>query len=163
MARGAGCKDWKGEQAEPRFGTPRVGDTVESGPFAGFEIISVYSREQALADGVLADVSTMATEAGYTVPVALTAAVNARVEPSKAERAYGQDREGRLWDVLWMARVSGAAQKAAREGEAVFELYFQTRGRKGERAGLHKHLLRVTLDQTGAGDTALTVSEIDED
>ena len=39
------------------------------------EVISSYSRAQAIEDGVLVDVSTVAKEAGIKFPVAMTAAV----------------------------------------------------------------------------------------
>jgi hypothetical protein len=39
------------------------------------DVIDAYSRAQALADGVLADVSPVAREAGIIFPVALTRAV----------------------------------------------------------------------------------------
>jgi hypothetical protein len=37
-----------------------------------FDIIHTYSREEALADGVLVDVTELATKAGLRYPVALT-------------------------------------------------------------------------------------------
>jgi len=40
------------------------------------EVISTYSRAQALEDGVLIDAGAMAREAGLRWPVALTAAVS---------------------------------------------------------------------------------------
>lgn len=38
------------------------------------EPISVYTRERALADGMLIDVSATAGEAGFQIPVVLTSA-----------------------------------------------------------------------------------------
>ncbi len=69
---------------------------------ADAEVIHVYSRAQALADGVLVDVSTLAREAGFKVPVAVTAAVWADCVAWPAGVA-GQDETGRLWDVLYLA------------------------------------------------------------
>jgi len=66
-------------------------------------LIYVYTRAQALADGVLVDVSETAKEAGFRLPVAITAALQARLEPAIADRDIGQDYDGRLWDVLWLA------------------------------------------------------------
>ena len=76
------------EAAEPLlapapFQAIKEGDVVESGPWEGFEIVSVYSREQAIADGELVDVSEQARETGYTAPVALSARLFALVEPTK--------------------------------------------------------------------------------
>jgi len=70
------------------------------------EIISTYTRAQAIEDGVLVDVSKVAREAGFVYPVALTAAVWAMIEDIP-ERLVGiQDVQGRLWDVVWMARLA---------------------------------------------------------
>jgi len=65
------------------------------------EVISAYSRENALEDGVLVDVSTVALEAGIKFPVALTRTVwDKYVEVP--EGVTCQDVNGRLWDILWM-------------------------------------------------------------
>ena len=48
----------------------------KTGPDAVFgEVIFSYTRAEAIADGVLVDVSETARETGFTVPVALTRAV----------------------------------------------------------------------------------------
>ena len=66
-------------------------------------IIFAYTRAQAIADGVLVDVSEVAREAGYKIPVAVTAGVWAEcVEVPRG--VTGQDETGRLWDVLMMLR-----------------------------------------------------------
>jgi DNA repair protein RadC len=69
------------------------------------EVIYSYSRSQALADGVLVDVSEVAREAGFKFPTAITADLHARLEPNETELTWGQSYNGRLWDVLWMASV----------------------------------------------------------
>jgi len=67
------------------------------------DVISAYSRENALEDGVLVDVSTVALEAGIKFPVALTRAVwDKYVEVP--EGVTCQDVNGRLWDILWMLK-----------------------------------------------------------
>jgi len=68
-------------------------------------VIHSYSRAQAIADGVLVDVSKDSREAGISFPVALTRAVwdsYVRVP----EGVDGQDETGRLWDIIWMFRCS---------------------------------------------------------
>ncbi|MBE2967661.1 hypothetical protein IMT09_05990 [Burkholderia cepacia] len=70
------------------------------------EVISAYTRAQAIADGVLIDVTAEANDAGFKVPVALTAAVWADVVAWSAEdsaRQIQQDEHGRLNDLLWAA------------------------------------------------------------
>src|SRR5690606_5278926 len=67
-------------------------------------VIASYSRADALADGVLRDAGELAREAGLGFPVALTAAAwEAAVSPNDVA---GQDERGRLWDVLFMLRMS---------------------------------------------------------
>ena len=71
----------------------------------GFEIISVYTRAQAIEDGVLLDVTSTAKETGIRFPVAVTAGLwNKYIVPSGILRDEGQSIQGRLWDVLWMFR-----------------------------------------------------------
>lgn len=66
-------------------------------------VIYSYTRKQAIADGVLVDVSQMAGEAGFRYHVAMTAAVyNGYVEVPKG--VDGQDPSGRLWDILNLLR-----------------------------------------------------------
>jgi len=69
-------------------------------------VISTYTRAQAIDDGVLIDAGAMAREAGFKWPVALTSAVWADCaawsEDDNRQQAY-QDESGRLWDVLFMA------------------------------------------------------------
>jgi len=67
----------------------------------GFEIISCYSRAQAIADGVLVDVSELAQEVGYRWPVAFTDHLwHDYVVPPLDLVSEGQSISGRLWDVL---------------------------------------------------------------
>src|SRR5262249_50067177 len=69
--------------------------------FEEADLIHRYTRADAIRDGVLIDVSTIAREAGFKYPVALTAAVWAQCVAVPPGVAY-QDEAGRLWDVLWM-------------------------------------------------------------
>lgn len=66
-------------------------------------IIFSYTRADAIADGVLKDVSEMAAEAGIRFPAACTGTLWAElVAPSEFARSIGNSEEGRLWDILWM-------------------------------------------------------------
>ena len=67
------------------------------------EVIFSYSRQQAIEDGVLIDVSNLAKEAGFKYPVAVTARVWHWIEPPAD--AVGQDATGRLWDLLHVLRM----------------------------------------------------------
>jgi hypothetical protein len=80
------------------------------------EIISVYTRDQAIEDGFLVDVSVLAREAGYKWPVAVTRRVwDEIVTPTPHDAQRGQSEKGRLWDVLWMARLAAKANKGDRD------------------------------------------------
>jgi hypothetical protein len=76
------------------------------------EVISAYSRRQAIEDGVLVDLvqpETVGTvrEAGFKFPVAMTAGAFAvTVAEVGREMPAGQDLQGRLWDVLWMLSLA---------------------------------------------------------
>ena len=69
------------------------------------ELIHSYTRAEALADGVLIDVTEAAKEAAFKIPVALTTTAWAKcvaVPPG----ITGEDEAGRLWDVLWMLLIA---------------------------------------------------------
>jgi hypothetical protein len=71
------------------------------------EVIFAYTRQQALADGVLVDVSTLAKEAGFCWPVALTERLyHSYVVPALDLVVEGQSITGRLWDVLNVLRYT---------------------------------------------------------
>ncbi len=70
-------------------------------------LIFRYTRADALADGVLVDITTTAHEAGIRYPTAVTQAVFERcIRVPKG--VSGQDEAGRTWDVLWMLRLAVA-------------------------------------------------------
>ena len=98
---------------------PDVGKNIETEEkdmheFYG-EVIYAYTRAEALEDGVLVDVSETAKEAGFVVPVAVTAALWSDI--NDVPEASGQDPEGRLWDVLWMGRFAAGRRSAVARQE----------------------------------------------
>lgn len=75
--------------------------------FFGTAIYS-YTRADAIADGVLTDVSDLAREAGFTWPVAV--ATNAWTHAIAWPHGdSSQDEPGRLWDVLFLAAHAARA------------------------------------------------------
>ncbi len=85
------------------------------------DIIDIYTRRQAIEDGVLVQLSgqgyqgdqwipAMVAEAGFRYPVAMTATAFCRyvspLEGDDEKLAPCQDIKGRLWDVLWMLKVA---------------------------------------------------------
>lgn len=94
--------------------------------FFGGPIFS-YSRQQALDDGVLVDVSKMAKEAGFKYPVAVTRSVwDGLIVPDETSRQVGQDEQGRLWDVFFLLR--GAIQQDSGGSEVRFSVIFLFQG-----------------------------------
>lgn len=80
-------------------------------------LIHFYSRREAIADGVLVDVSDAAREAGFRFPVALTHAAWATCV-CVPDGVSCQDEAGRLWDVLTMLRH--ACRSAARDKSTLY-------------------------------------------
>lgn len=77
--------------------------------FDDWDVVSVYTRKNAIDDGVLIDVSEMAKEAGFKVPVAMTATLWSECvawSDEDSERQTHQDQDGRLWDALYMAALA---------------------------------------------------------
>lgn len=84
------------------------------------DLIYAYTRAQVLADGVLADVSPIAREAGFRFPTSITADLHARLTPNEREKTLGQSYDGRLGDVLFLAALSG--RKVGFSDRAGFEV-----------------------------------------
>lgn len=71
------------------------------------DIIYSYSRAQALADGVLIDVSDFAREAGFKLPVAVSDTLyHGYLTPPLELAKEGQSLDGRLWDTLSVLRYA---------------------------------------------------------
>ena len=104
-----------------------------------------YTRAQAIADGVLVDLTTAADDkgqrlcpqAGFKVPVAITRAAWAKTieaggswkpegEGELLELKGGQSLTGRLWDLLWMLRV--ASGKTSNSDRVHFQVLVDVHG-----------------------------------
>lgn len=84
------------------------------------EVIFSYSRAQALADGVLIDVTQQAQEYGFRYPVAVTSTVwEDCIRWNNDIGTTYQDGAGRLADMLWMA---ARAAKSSKGTLAVFDI-----------------------------------------
>ena len=120
-------------------------------------VISTYTRAQALADGVLVDATTMAREAGFEWPLALTQAAwqdcVAWTERDNRLQVY-QDESGRLWDVLFMAHwaIKSTADASSKLCYALLRV---------PRDGCAQEAIEVTLKlMLGAGDAGEPVITI---
>jgi len=92
-----------------------MNDQLSEQPFLG-AVISVCTRAQAGADGVVIDAGFMAHEAGFRRPAAIMAGAWADCvawDDADSERQTHQDLSGRLWDVLFMAAYVGRANANA--------------------------------------------------
>ena len=95
------------------------------------EVISSYSRKQAIEDGMLVDVSKTpeAKEAGLLYPVAMTRTVWDRYVEVPAG-VGGQDLTGRLWDILYMYSLAVKWNKPS-GSEMFYELLVRNDNRPG--------------------------------
>lgn len=126
------------------------------------EPIHTYTRAQAIADGVLIDVTETAREAGFRLPVALTRAAWADcVEWTDADslRQTHQDEAGRLWDVLWMTLV--CSRIAPGKSRALVGLHRVPRGGRGTRPRAAR--LVAQIGPGDDGEPVLTIMQPDED
>src|SRR5262249_27469995 len=128
--------------------------------WADAEVIHSYSRAQAIADGVLVDLSQhpMAAELGYRFPAACTRAVYSQlIELTPAAKRACNDVDGRLWDVLYMLRH---AIRQAPDGADL--LYFEVRA-VSQRLRPTPFRLKCVCGPGDAGEPVLTVMFPDED
>ena len=121
-----------------------------------------YSRKQAIDDGVLVDVSQMAREAGFTIPVAVTDSVwidFINWEESDTKKQTYQDSNGRLLDVLSMLRF---AIPRNRDTACVFyKLYIVPRDGKTKKAKLTQ--LKAVIGAGDDGQPVITIMLPSED
>lgn len=102
--------------------------------FSEADLISSYTRRQAIEDGVLVQLSgpgyegdpwvpEMVAECGFRIPVAITAtAFWQYVDLTPAAKRACNDIQGRLWDVLHMLRL--AIARCPRKTDTIwFDVY----------------------------------------
>jgi hypothetical protein len=107
---------WKSDPQPPAGGAPldRSLFLESTTRFEEADLIHRYTRAQAIADGVLVEVSATAREAGIRYPLALTWALWER-SVAVAPGVACQDEAGRLWDVVWMLRCAVTLSTGAPE------------------------------------------------
>lgn len=124
--------------------------------------IHAYTRAQAIADGVLVDVTETAREAGFRLPVAITSTAWAKtVEWSEVDsvRQTPQDEAGRLWDVVWMSYVT--ARRVNVGCRVTVQLHVVPRGGTGTRPRLTT--LSMVIGPGDDGEPVITLMNPDED
>ncbi len=118
-------------------------------------VIHCYTRADAIEDGVLIDVTKTAQEAGFRIPVALTAAVWGKFVAVPKGIAH-QDESGQLWDVLWMLRFR--ISQVADQNVVTFVVHVQN-----DDGPARPKLLKAICGPGDEGEPVITVMGPDED
>jgi len=132
--------------------------------FEGFEIISSYTRAQALDDGVLVAVpGEISKEAGFRIPVAMTNAVfedcvSWSTDDSESKRV-AQDQSARLWNLMAAARF--AAYRDQERSELTFDVLREPKPGKAIRA--RRAQLVMNIHPGDQGEPIITIMRSDED
>ena len=132
--------------------------------------IHVYTRAEAIEDGVLVDVSATARDAGIVWPVAMTAAAWtdcvawSEADDRRKRDSTGQSESGRLWDVVWMASRALIAA-ARRDADPSVPLMFEVCRVPREGRGVRPRPVRLKLvvGPGDGGEPVVTVMEEGED
>jgi hypothetical protein len=120
-------------------------------------VIISYTRAEAIEAGVLIDVTGIAKEAGFRLPVAVTSSVWAEyvTVPTGVE---AQDESGRLWDVLWMLMVAIRTNRDDRE------IRFRLHVKNDNQDGVNPFIeLKAVCGPDDDGTPCVTVMLLEED
>jgi hypothetical protein len=142
-----------------------MSNTPNEQPVESFfgNVISTYTRAQAIEDGVLIDAGAMARDAGFRWPVAITSATWADcvawTEDDSRQQIY-QDESGRCWDLLFMA--SHAVRTSKDSGDRLlFQLCRVSRDGHSTEAVLVT--LKLIVGPGDAGEPVITILLPNED
>ncbi len=124
--------------------------------FGEEDIIHRYTRKQALADGVLIDVTTTAKAAGIKYPTALTSAVWSQFV-RVPDGVVGQDEAGRLWDILVLLHHTIRSSPTAAD---TVHFYLHVRN---DNQTVKRHLLKAICGPGDEGEPVITVLLPEED
>ena len=140
------------------------------------DVISVYTRSEAFADGELIDLTTsrfnfrenlnICKEAGLC-PVAMTrAAYCLAVEDEENGLPPCQDLSGRLWDVLYMLRIA-CVRRGENCEDLVYSLFVRNwilnNGQKTSGTRLERVTLKAMFGIGDSGEAVITIMLPDED
>lgn len=124
------------------------------------DLIFAYSRQQAIEDGVLIDCSELAQQYGFKVPVAVTDTVWNECVRVPIE-VQGQDKIGRLWDILSMLRLAISARpKGDNADTESFNLHIRNDNRDATPPLVE---FKAMCHPGDAGEPVITVMFPDED
>ena len=126
-------------------------------------VVASYTRAQAIEDGVLVDVGSMARETGFKWPVALTHAAwcdcVAWTEQNNRFQVH-QDESGRLWDVLFMAFYAIRTSKDSGD-RLQFSLYRVPKD--GHSVEAEEVTLKLIVGPGDSGEPVVTIMLPNED
>lgn len=130
----------------------------ENGRNGGFEKpIHVYTRADAIRDGVLVDLMAVAPDIcrqHYKYPVACTAAVWNLVGQAVRSRRWMNDINGVIHDILWMSRVAG---RKVTPSTVIFSVIIRGAGRRSN------HPLKLDVGPGDRGEPVITIMLPEED
>ncbi|MFM2344796.1 MAG: hypothetical protein RLZZ210_1408 [Pseudomonadota bacterium] len=129
-----------------------------------FEIINSYTRKQAIKDGVLHDVSETAQKAGFKIPIAITDTVWQQYVAWTSRDNYTQtyqDQIGRLWDILFITRMTINAFKDICTDKVNFKLNCIPRDNKSNKPILIE--LKFMMHGGDEGEPVGTIMLVSED
>ena len=128
------------------------------------DIISTYTRAQAIEDGVLIDVSAIAKESGFNEwSVSLTAGAWADCvawSDTDSQTQVYQDQSGRLYDVIFMAFQAICLSREVGD-RLLFRLYRVPRDGRSTEAEITT--LKLIVGPGDSGEPVITIMLIDED
>lgn len=106
-----------------------------------WEVIDVYSRKQALNDGVQVRCpDAIRKEAGIRWPVYFTRTLYDQfITPPEELEGFGQSINGRLWDVLYMWRFNVQAQRPSGQVmtyKVIFTMPYASKTPEGKKRGI---------------------------
>src|SRR5689334_16502486 len=126
--------------------------------FADCEVISRYTRADAIQDGTLIDLTANFSEISsqlYKFPVACTASVWAIVEAAVANKKHCNDFAGVVWDILWMSQ-KGIVRKID-ESQHIFRVIITGVGQQ------RQHDFKIICHGGDEAEPVLTIMLPEED
>ena len=133
-------------------------DKNGNNPFGGCNVIYCYTRAQAIADGVLHDVTETAKECGFRIPVAVTDTIWSRwveVDNRPELLEVGQSTDARLRDLLMVLYMTiRRLPKDAKTDRLDFKVRFLV---DAEKETVEEAVLTADCGPGDAGEPVITV------
>lgn len=129
--------------------------------FSQTDLISSYSRKQAIEDGVLIDLNQIISikESGFKFPIACTSAVWDIINRAVRSKTCSNDFQGVVWDIMWLLRLTIQARirKNMNTDIVYFSVIINGVGRK------KKYMFKALCGPGDQGEPVLTILLPDED